>query len=61
MQKLPLTEVKAGMKLAKDVILEDGRILLLKGFTIKPRYLSKLKAYDVPFIYVEMRLLNLMK
>ncbi|NLL67305.1 MAG: HD-GYP domain-containing protein [Clostridiaceae bacterium] len=59
MQKLPLTEVKAGMKLAKDVILEDGRILLLKGFTIKPRYLSKLKAYDVPFIFVEDEIVEL--
>ncbi len=53
MQELLLNDVKAGMKLAKDVILEDGRILLLKGFTIKPRYLNKLKAYNVPFIYVE--------
>ena len=41
------------MKLVKDVVLEDGRILLLKGFTIKPRYLNKLKVYNVPFIYVE--------
>ena len=53
MQKLSLNEVRAGMKLAKDVVLDDGRILLLKGFTIKPRYLNKLKVYTVPFIYVE--------
>ncbi len=53
MQKLSLNEVRAGMKLVKDVVLEDGRILLLKGFTIKPRYLNKLKVYNVPFIYVE--------
>ena len=53
MQKLSLDEVKAGMILAKDVVLKDGRILLLKGFTIKPRYISKLKSYDVPYIYVE--------
>jgi len=53
MQKLSLDEIKAGMKLAKDVVLEDGRILLLRGFAIKPRYLNKLKAYKVPFIYVE--------
>ena len=53
MQKLSLNEVRAGMKLVKDVVLDDGRILLLKGFTIKPRYLNKLKVYTVPFIYVE--------
>ncbi len=53
MQKIALSEVKAGMKLAKDVVLDDGRILLLKGFTIKPRYIKKLEAYKVPYISVE--------
>lgn len=53
MQKLALSEVIPGMKLAQDVILEDGRILLLKGFTIKPRYIQRLKAYKVPYVYVE--------
>ena len=59
MQKLSLDEIKAGMKLAKDVVLDDGRILLLRGFTIKPRYLNKLKAYKVPFIYVENDIIEL--
>ena len=40
------------MKLAKDVVPDDGRILLL-GFTIKPRYVTKFQTYNVPFIYVE--------
>ncbi|NLD27164.1 MAG: HD-GYP domain-containing protein [Acholeplasmataceae bacterium] len=53
MKMLSLDETKAGMKLAKDVVLDDGRILLLKGFTIKTRYLNKLKAYNVPFVFVE--------
>lgn len=53
MQKLTLSEVETGMKLARDVILDDGRILLLKGFTIKPRYIQKLEAYKVSFICVE--------
>ncbi|MGI6084087.1 MAG: HD-GYP domain-containing protein [Acetivibrionales bacterium] len=59
MYKLSLEEVKAGMKLAKDVVLEDGRFLLLKGFTIKPRYIAKLKAYNVPFIYVDEGIIEL--
>lgn len=59
MQKLTLNDLKAGMKLAKDVILDDGRILLLKGFTIKPRYLKKLEVYKVPYIIVEDTLVEL--
>jgi putative nucleotidyltransferase with HDIG domain len=53
MLKLALSEVMPGMKLAQDVVLDDGRILLLKGFTIKPRYIQKLEAYKVPYIYVD--------
>lgn len=59
MEKLPISEVKAGMKLAKDVVLDDGRILLLAGFTIKPRYLNKLAAYNVPYVYVEDEIITL--
>lgn len=53
MRMLLLSEAEAGMRLARDVILNDGRILLLKGFTIKPRYLKKLEAYHVSHIFVE--------
>lgn len=58
MQKLALNEVKAGMKLARDVVLEDGRILLLKGFTIKPRYIKKLEAYRVSYVEVEEAMID---
>lgn len=53
MQELLISQLKEGMKLAKDVILKDGRLLLLKGFTIKPRYIQKLKAYKVEKVLVE--------
>lgn len=53
MRKVSLSELAPGMKLAKDVILDDGRFLLLKGFTIKNRYLEKIKLYDIPYLYVE--------
>lgn len=59
MQKLTLNDVTPGMKLAKDVVLDDGRILLLKGFTIKPRYIKKLEAYKVPYVVVEDTLVEL--
>jgi putative nucleotidyltransferase with HDIG domain len=53
MRMLLLNQAGAGMKLARDVILDDGRILLLEGFTIKPRYLKKLEAHHIPHIFVE--------
>lgn len=52
MIKLPISEIKPGMKLAKDVKLLDGRLLLLSGFIIKPMYLRKLEAFNVQEVYV---------
>ena len=53
MKKVSINELAVGMKLAKDVILDDGRFLLLKGFTIKNRYLDKIRLYNIPHVYVE--------
>lgn len=53
MKKVSLDELAPGMKLARDVILDDGRFLLLKGFTIKNRYLDKIRMYNIPYVYVE--------
>jgi len=53
MKKVTLDELAPGMKLARDVILDDGRFLLLKGFTIKNRYLDKIRMYNIPYVYVE--------
>jgi HD-GYP domain-containing protein (c-di-GMP phosphodiesterase class II) len=50
---LMLSQLKPGMKLAKDVILPDGRLLLLSGFAIKPMSLRKLKAFNVDKVYIE--------
>lgn len=49
---LPISQLKPGMKLAKDVILSDGRLLLLAGFAIKPLYIRKLEAFNVENVYV---------
>lgn len=53
MVQLNISKVKPGMKLARDVILPDGRLLLLEGFVIKPVYLRKLEAFGVSTVYVE--------
>lgn len=53
MIQLELSQLKPGMKLAKDVILPDGRLLLLAGFVIKPIYLRKLEAFKVEKVYIE--------
>lgn len=51
--KIALQDVKSGMKLAKDVFLEDGRILLMSGFILKPRFIHKLETFKIPFIFIE--------
>ncbi len=53
MISLPLSQLKPGMKLAKDVRLPDGRLLLLAGFAVKPLYLRKLEAFNINHVCVE--------
>lgn len=53
MKKVLVTDLVPGMVLAKDVILKDGKILLLSGFAIKPRYINKLESYKVEYVYVD--------
>ncbi len=53
MIKLPVSQLQAGMKIAKDIILSDGRLLLLAGFYIKPLYLRALDAFKVKYVFVE--------
>ena len=52
MLKMPVEQLKPGMRLAKDVVLNTGRLLLLSGFVIKPIYIRKLEAFKVPFVYI---------
>jgi putative nucleotidyltransferase with HDIG domain len=51
--KIPVPELKPGMKLKRDVRLADGRLLLLAGFAIKPLYIKKLEAFNVKYVYVD--------
>lgn len=53
MIQLTISQLKPGMKLAKDVRLPDGRLLLLAGFAVKPLYIRKLEAFNINEIYIE--------
>ena len=59
MVMLPLSQLKPGMRLAKDVILTDGRLLLLSGFIIKPLYIKKLESFNVNSVYVDEDLIEI--
>lgn len=53
MKKVLVSDLVPGMVLAKDVILEDGKILLLSGFAIKPRYINKMASFNVEYVYID--------
>lgn len=53
MMKVPVSNLEVGMKLARDVVLKDGKVLLLRGFTLKNKYIEKLSAFNVDHVYVE--------
>lgn len=52
-QKIPLDKAKAGMKLAKPVLNENGRVLCGDGVELTDALLSKLEKMDVEKITVE--------
>lgn len=58
MRKVLTNDLKPGMVLAKDVYNhEDGRLLLLKGFSLQQRYIEKLKSLDIAHVYVDQEAL----
>lgn len=59
MRKVAVSELKPGMVLAKDVYNpEDGRLILVKGFTLNSRYISKLETYGILYVYIEEGLIK---
>jgi len=52
-KRVAVSELLPGMKIAKDVYMPDGRLLLLTGFSIKPRYIRKLEMFEIPYVYIE--------
>jgi HD-GYP domain-containing protein (c-di-GMP phosphodiesterase class II) len=53
MIKIPVSALVPGMKIAKDVYLNDGKLFLLKDFIIKTRYIRKLELFKITFIYIQ--------
>lgn len=53
MRKVTIDELQEGMKLARDVFTENGKLLLPEGFIIKPSFIEKLKEYNIDSVYVE--------
>jgi HD-GYP domain-containing protein (c-di-GMP phosphodiesterase class II) len=55
---IEIKDLKPGMKLMKDVVLPDGRLLLLAGFIIKPLYIRKLETFNVKKVFVDDTILE---
>ena len=52
MRYLPIDQIQEGMYLARNVIGNDGRVLLVKGTKLTQSYLQKLKELDYHFLYI---------
>ncbi|HEX9062232.1 MAG TPA: HD domain-containing phosphohydrolase, partial [Clostridia bacterium] len=53
MRLVAIKDLKPGMKVAKNVQLDDGRLLILSGFIINSGYIRKLEVFNVPHIYIK--------
>lgn len=56
MQRVPLAQATAGMKVARAIYGADGRVLLNAGVVLKDSYLAHLGRLGVPSIYVQNEL-----
>lgn len=55
MRYLPIEQIHEGMFLARNVLGNDGRILLVKGTKLTKSYLQKLKELNYYFLYIGER------
>jgi putative nucleotidyltransferase with HDIG domain len=53
MRAIDINQLKEGMKIAKTIYDDAGRILLNAGTVLTPLYIKKLDQFGIPFIYVE--------
>jgi len=49
---MPISFVKEGTILGKDIYDEKGRILLSKGTSLRDRYIKKIKSLGIYSIYI---------
>lgn len=53
MRKISLDHIQDGMKLAKSIYTQDGRILLGSGIELKEPYVARLRSSNISEIYIE--------
>jgi HD-GYP domain-containing protein (c-di-GMP phosphodiesterase class II) len=53
MRRILLNNIVAGMKLARPLYTADGTILLNAGIDLNSRFVSRLKEFDLSYIYIE--------
>lgn len=58
MQKIPVSELKAGMVIAKAIMNESGMVLLGEGTALTHSIISRLKRMDLNSIFVEGALIT---
>ena len=58
MRAIETEQLKNGMKLARTIYDDTGRVLLKAGCELSDRYIKKLSSFGIPFIYVEDELVG---
>lgn len=53
MKKKMTENLRAGMKLAKEIINGDGTVLLAKGVELTEEYITAIKERGIPAVYIE--------
>jgi len=61
MRAIEIEELKQGMKIAKTLYDDTGRVLLSAGTVLNELYIKKMGVYGIPFVYVEDELLGPIK
>ncbi|MGI6555010.1 MAG: HD-GYP domain-containing protein [Bacillota bacterium] len=58
MQKLPISLLKPGMKVARTVYNTDGQVLLAAGMMLNVKFISRLRMLGIISVYVEDSLMG---
>lgn len=53
MRAINVEELKSGMRIARSIYDEAGRVLLSAGILLNSLYITKLTAMGIPFVYIE--------
>lgn len=61
MRAIEIEAIKNGMKIAKTLYDDTGRVLLSAGTVLTPLYIKKMGMYGIPFVYVEDELVGPIK